>query len=137
MSAILWHEKEDKPLDVGGSLIGSISSSLHRLKDMDSQGQSRDGGFFVFGDLSCKVEGKYRLKLVLYETFQGQAIGLSSCLSQPFEGMSQCLLYMGREVNQCQSSIPRTFRVCKSQPSCPAPLAIRAYGLGFARSPAS
>lgn len=87
MSAILWHEKNDEPLENGGSLIGSISSSLHRLKDMDSQGQSRDGGFFVFGDLSCKVEGKYRLKLVLYETFQGQAVGLASAITQPFEGV--------------------------------------------------
>lgn len=88
MSAILWHEKEDKPLEVGSSLIGSISSSLHRLKDMDSQGQSRDGGFFVFGDLSCKVEGKFRLKFVLYETFQGQAMGLGEAISEPFDGVS-------------------------------------------------
>lgn len=26
-----------------------------------------DGGFFVFGDLSIKVEGEYRLEFTLYE----------------------------------------------------------------------
>ena len=86
MAATLWHEKEDKPLDNGHqALTGSLTSSLHRLKDMDSHGQSRDGGFFVFGDLSCKIEGKFRLKLILYETLQGQIMGLAECYTQVFE----------------------------------------------------
>jgi len=86
MAATLWHEKDDKPLDNGHqALTGSLTSSLHRLKDMDSHGQSRDGGFFVFGDLSCKIEGKFRLKIILYETLQGQIAGLAETLTGVFE----------------------------------------------------
>ena len=63
-------------------LIGSYSSSLHRLKDIDNKGQilrgfSRyarpsdpyypDGGFFVFGDISCRKEGVFRLQFSLFE----------------------------------------------------------------------
>ena len=29
-----------------------------------------DGGFFVFGDLSVKLEGEYRLKFSLFEMFR-------------------------------------------------------------------
>jgi hypothetical protein len=32
-----------------------------------SQSFNLDGGFFVFGDLSIKVEGEYRLEFTLYE----------------------------------------------------------------------
>ncbi|KAL8827907.1 MAG: hypothetical protein Q9170_006827 [Blastenia crenularia] len=44
-------------------LSGTLVSSLHRLKDIDNA----DGGFFVFGDLSVKVEGEYRLRFSLFE----------------------------------------------------------------------
>jgi hypothetical protein len=62
------------------ALIGSISSSLHRLKDIDNQGEygqenradlilncSVDGGFFVFGDVSVKTPGTHRLRFTLME----------------------------------------------------------------------
>jgi hypothetical protein len=42
---------------------GSIVSSLYRLKDIDNT----DGGFFVFPDLSVRMEGAYRLKFSLFE----------------------------------------------------------------------
>lgn len=55
-------------------------SSLHRLKDVDNTGEcesvysydgvliaSLDGGFFVFGDLSVKIEGEFRLRFSLFE----------------------------------------------------------------------
>ncbi|KAI9814659.1 MAG: hypothetical protein M1827_003215 [Pycnora praestabilis] len=45
------------------ALAGTLVSSLHRLKDIDNS----DGGFFVFGDLSVKVEGEYRLRFSLFE----------------------------------------------------------------------
>ena len=63
------------------ALAGTLVSSLHRLKDVDNLGTSWcrtpllpslltliiDGGFFVFGDLSVKVEGEYRLRFSLFE----------------------------------------------------------------------
>ena len=45
------------------ALAGTLVSSLHRLKDIDNS----DGGFFVFGDLSVKIEGEFRLKFSLFE----------------------------------------------------------------------
>lgn len=44
-------------------LTGSLVSSIHRLKDSISS----EGGFFVFGDLCVKHEGRYRLRFTLYE----------------------------------------------------------------------
>ncbi|KAI9806612.1 MAG: hypothetical protein M1825_006069 [Sarcosagium campestre] len=44
-------------------LAGTLVSSLHRLKDIDNN----DGGFFVFGDLSVKIEGEFRLCFTLFE----------------------------------------------------------------------
>lgn len=44
---------------------GSVVSSLYHLKDTEHGGI--DAGFFVFPDLSVRVEGSYRLKLTLFE----------------------------------------------------------------------
>lgn len=44
-------------------LVGSLASSIHRLRDTDNI----EGGFFVFGDLSVKQEGRFRLRFTLYE----------------------------------------------------------------------
>jgi hypothetical protein len=48
---------------VQNALLGSLVSSLYSLKDTDNS----VGGFFVFGDLSVKCEGRYRLEFTLYE----------------------------------------------------------------------
>ncbi|CAG8630317.1 4375_t:CDS:2 [Cetraspora pellucida] len=45
------------------STTGSVVSSLYHLKDVDNS----DAGFFVFPDLSVRMEGTYRLKLSLFE----------------------------------------------------------------------
>ncbi len=45
------------------SLFGTLVSSLHKLKDTNNN----DGGFFVFGDLSVKMEGEYKLYFTLFE----------------------------------------------------------------------
>ncbi|KAJ3058208.1 hypothetical protein HDU99_006915, partial [Rhizoclosmatium hyalinum] len=45
------------------STTGSIVSSLYRLRDLDN----KDGAFFVFPDLSVRMEGTYRLKFSLFE----------------------------------------------------------------------
>ncbi|KFA74868.1 hypothetical protein S40288_06470 [Stachybotrys chartarum IBT 40288] len=44
-------------------LTGSLASSIHRLRDT----VNTEGGFFVFGDLSVKQEGRFRLRFTLYE----------------------------------------------------------------------
>ncbi|EPE03863.1 developmental regulator [Ophiostoma piceae UAMH 11346] len=62
-------------------LIGTAVSSLHRLKDTDNQ----DGGFFVFGDLSCKAEGKFRLLFTLYQMQRMECLHITSIVSQVFQ----------------------------------------------------
>ncbi|KND88593.1 hypothetical protein TOPH_06745 [Tolypocladium ophioglossoides CBS 100239] len=47
-------------------LVGSHASSVHRLRDTENI----EGGFFVFGDLSVKREGRFRLRFTLYERDQ-------------------------------------------------------------------
>ncbi|MBE3045525.1 hypothetical protein IMZ48_23865, partial [Candidatus Bathyarchaeota archaeon] len=51
------------------------------LKDTNNQ----DGGFFVFGDLSVKMEGRFRLKFTLYEVSNGEVSQLGEITSRPFE----------------------------------------------------
>ncbi|PGH07262.1 hypothetical protein AJ80_08022 [Polytolypa hystricis UAMH7299] len=83
MCCTLYHETEDEPAPYAPAtaLAGTLVSSLHRLKDVDNQ----DGGFFVFGDLSVKVEGTFRLKFNLFEMRKTEVIHLKSVLSQPFK----------------------------------------------------
>jgi Velvet factor len=60
---------------MSNSLAGTSVSSLYRLKDQDNTGTSifcyntkrLDGGFFVFGDLSVRMEGQFRLRFYLFE----------------------------------------------------------------------
>ena len=60
-------------------------SSLHRLKDLDN----KEGAFFVFGDVSIKVEGTYRLQFDLYEMQEGeQCVHICGTTSQPFPVVS-------------------------------------------------
>ena len=65
MTAVLYDLHIDRPVhEKQDNLItGTSASSLHRLKDVDNS----DGAFFVFGDLSVKVEGEFRLCFTLYE----------------------------------------------------------------------
>ena len=65
------------------ALCGQTVSSMYRLKDIDNMGTyiaslfrimhhmliilTIDGGFFILGDLSVKVQGQFRLKLTLFE----------------------------------------------------------------------
>ncbi|CAI4217448.1 unnamed protein product [Parascedosporium putredinis] len=81
--AFLIDEKEDTPVSCqnGNPLFGTQVSSLHKLKDTNNQ----DGGFFVFGDLSVKVEGKFRLKFTLYEVSNGEVVQLGDITSRVFE----------------------------------------------------
>ena len=80
----MWDSAEDKQADKGEAvdtpLVGSLVSSLHRLKDSDNN----DGGFFVFGDISVKIEGVFRLKFTLFEILAGQVVSLQTIVSDEF-----------------------------------------------------
>ena len=83
MCTNLYNAAHDTP-SPNQALAGTLVSSLHRLKDIDNSGLSSlvpplsfpfpnseqilpDGGFFVFGDLSVKIEGHFRLRFSLFE----------------------------------------------------------------------
>ncbi|KAH8730934.1 velvet factor, partial [Phaeosphaeriaceae sp. PMI808] len=81
----LWKADKDEPYDGSGekSLTGSLVSSLHRLKDVSN----KDGGFFIFGDISVRVQGTFRLRFSLYE-FQNGGVEvqcLGTCNSDKFK----------------------------------------------------
>lgn len=74
------HQGDDLDTATQSALAGTLVSSLHRLKDVDNTGMSSfnfkfyintqtllDGGFFVFPDLSVKIEGDFRLRFSLFE----------------------------------------------------------------------
>ncbi|KAI9311959.1 velvet factor-domain-containing protein [Dichotomocladium elegans] len=76
--------KEDDPSELllpsQDYLSGSTVSSLHRLRDIDNT----DGGFFVFGDLAVKKEGKYKLHFSLFEIVEGTVQTRTTLLSNTF-----------------------------------------------------
>ncbi|KAE8374739.1 velvet factor-domain-containing protein [Aspergillus bertholletiae] len=82
MCCSLFDPSDDVPVPVPPStaLTGTLVSSLHRLKDVDNS----DGGFFVFGDLSVKVEGDFRLKFTLFEMRKDIVTHLKSIISDRF-----------------------------------------------------
>jgi hypothetical protein len=85
--ADLWkHDKDERVGDpAGNNLYGGLCSSLHRLKDTDN----KDGGYFIFGDISVKVTGAYRLQFSLYDLQKEQnaAVFLGSIVTQVFKVM--------------------------------------------------
>jgi Velvet factor len=81
MSCSLVGEDEGIPQGpLGAALAGTLVSSLHRLKDSDNL----DGAFFVFGDLSVKLEGTFRLQFNLYEMRQNECYHIKAILSNSF-----------------------------------------------------
>ncbi|KAK2882631.1 hypothetical protein FQN49_000170 [Arthroderma sp. PD_2] len=80
----LYHASDDpqasNPVAPTGTLTGTLVSSLHRLKDVNNQ----DGGFFVFGDLSIRHEGEYKLLFDLFEMQGHNAVHLKSMFSSAF-----------------------------------------------------
>ncbi|KAK0641005.1 velvet factor-domain-containing protein [Cercophora newfieldiana] len=69
------------------ALTGTVVSSLYSLKDTDNA----QGGFFVFGDLSVRKEGFYRLEFTLYELKLGdrECWMLNRTVSDKFQVFSQ------------------------------------------------
>lgn len=84
MCVTLFKADAEEPVDKSPQrhLAGSLVSSLHRLKDVDN----KDGGFFVFGDMSVKKQGTFRLHFSLFELVKGPpaAVMVKSITSQPF-----------------------------------------------------
>lgn len=85
MYAMLCHAETDEELHLLNDgktryTSGSCVSCLYHLKDIDGSHQ----GFFVFPDLSIRVEGRYRLKLCLFETIGHSVHHCKSIYSDPF-----------------------------------------------------
>ncbi|KAF9192581.1 hypothetical protein BGZ50_008412 [Haplosporangium sp. Z 11] len=77
---------------------GSSVSSLYPLKDFEDNGT--ESGFFVFPDLSVRMEGVYRLKFCLYEMVGSDVHFCAHVISEPlivysakkFPGMEESTL---------------------------------------------
>ncbi|KAK8214016.1 velvet factor-domain-containing protein [Phyllosticta capitalensis] len=87
----LWDPTDEQPAD-DKALAGTICSSLHRLKDIDN----KDGAFFVFGDISIKKTGEYRLRFSLFDILKcivptpgAQYEYITSVISDKFRVVSQ------------------------------------------------
>jgi len=63
----------------GNALAGTTVSSLHRLKY-----ENEEGAYFIFGDLSCKSEGRFRLEFTLFEIRRESCFHVTSVQSDPF-----------------------------------------------------
>ncbi|PVI00345.1 hypothetical protein DM02DRAFT_470293, partial [Periconia macrospinosa] len=83
MCASLHRSKDEVDEDLSNNaLAGSLVSSLHRLKDHNN----KDGGFFVFGDISIKVQGTFCLKFSLFDLHKetNEVQFLTSVYTEPF-----------------------------------------------------
>ncbi|KAL2150818.1 hypothetical protein VTH82DRAFT_7381 [Thermothelomyces myriococcoides] len=74
--------QDDQSTPKESDLTGTLVSSLYSLKDTDNS----QGGFFVFGDLSVRRVGTYRLAFILYELrlAEKECWLLSRTVSDPF-----------------------------------------------------
>ncbi|KAJ2897112.1 uncharacterized protein MKZ38_004967 [Zalerion maritima] len=79
-SCALAPESDTTTTPPSNSIVGTLVSSLHKLKDSDNS----DGGFFVFGDLSVKQEGRFRLQFDLFELRDGRCIHHTAVQSDIF-----------------------------------------------------
>ncbi|ORY01937.1 hypothetical protein K493DRAFT_255247 [Basidiobolus meristosporus CBS 931.73] len=62
------------------AISGTLCSSLYKLKDIDNT----YGGFFIFPEISVRVEGDFRLKFKLYDITFGQATLMKCTYSDVF-----------------------------------------------------
>ncbi|ORY02697.1 hypothetical protein K493DRAFT_207904, partial [Basidiobolus meristosporus CBS 931.73] len=95
VSLILPDTNQPKPLHPK-CLTGTTVSSLFKLKDTNNS----EGGFFVFPDISVRLEGYFRLRFSLYEIDGSSVSYASSTVSdvftvyppKQFPGMSESTL---------------------------------------------
>jgi hypothetical protein len=78
--------KEDGSLVEQSAMMGSLVSSLSRLKDAEGH----EGGYFVFGDMSIKTVGTFKLNFTLYEMVpeMNAVQTICSAASRPFKVVS-------------------------------------------------
>lgn len=78
-----YERAEDRGTPSKSYLCGGLVSSLHRLKDIDN----KDGAFFIFGDISVRATGTFRLQFSLYDLQMDQnaAVYLGSIMTKPFK----------------------------------------------------
>ncbi len=81
MTCLVCRTEPEQEEPLPNALIGTQVSSLHRLKDTDNH----DGAFFVFGDLSVKQEGRFRLLFSLHKMVDNAAMTLASTSSDVFQ----------------------------------------------------
>ncbi|KAL8997345.1 MAG: hypothetical protein Q9169_003379 [Polycauliona sp. 2 TL-2023] len=117
-------EDEKKTKTQASPLCGTLVSSLHRLKDVDNF----DGGFFVFGDLSAKVEGEFRLRFGLYEMIKVGKLNevqfIKAVISDRFKGMGA-----RPEDGEAELDLTRTVWSGKNFPGMePSTLLSRSFG---------
>ncbi|EON69060.1 hypothetical protein W97_08373 [Coniosporium apollinis CBS 100218] len=81
-ASLYQHPGEQPKSEDNKDLVGTLASSLHRLKDTNDT----DGAFFVFGDISVKSVGFHRLQFSLYEMRRdtGEVVFLQSIVSDTF-----------------------------------------------------
>ncbi|KAI7898727.1 velvet factor-domain-containing protein [Cokeromyces recurvatus] len=75
------HEEIINTVNQNNILSGQTSSSMYKLKDVNNH----DGGFFVFGDLSVKLEGQFKLKFSMFEISKTGVTNLKSIYSNIFQ----------------------------------------------------
>lgn len=82
MQVSLYKADRDEPVPSRESLTGTLTSSLHRLKDQTNT----EVGLFVFGDISVRVLGSFRLHFSMWEhnPAEYRAIFLASYTSEKF-----------------------------------------------------
>ncbi|KAF3035360.1 hypothetical protein E8E11_003082 [Didymella keratinophila] len=82
MQVSLYKADRDELLPGRESLAGTLTSSLHRLKDTGNA----EVGLFVFGDISVRLLGNFRLHFSMWEynPVDGRAQYLASCFSEKF-----------------------------------------------------
>ncbi|KAI8086073.1 velvet factor-domain-containing protein [Halteromyces radiatus] len=68
-------------LESARTTAGTTVQSLHRLRDCDND----EGAFFIFADVSIRMEGFFRLRFTLFEIIGPYAISRCSELSDVFQ----------------------------------------------------
>lgn len=95
MTCTLYDQSGDNPVvDESGNsmkkesvLAGCLVSSLHRLKD----NENTEGAFFVFGDLSIRVQGRFRIRFTLFDLRkeENEVASLGYITSESFSVVAQ------------------------------------------------
>ncbi|TAQ88027.1 hypothetical protein B7494_g3649 [Chlorociboria aeruginascens] len=101
MTSTLVPAEENAPSLPASALVGTLVSSIHRLKDKSNN----DGAYFVWGDLSSKHEGNFLLEFHLFELLDMECHYVKSVRSEAFP------VYSSREYCGMNASteLTRTF----------------------------